>query len=112
MKTHTLFPHQRTVIYQEALELVRRVRGRIRHGELRDQAERASVSCLLAIGEGLPYSGEKMRRQYFERARASLCELVTATDGACSLEAMKEDDWEACQEIAWRVRGKLIGLLR
>jgi len=100
-------------IYQAALELVKRVRdAKIRHAELKDQAERASVSCLLAIGEGLPHSGEKMRRQYFERARASLCELVTATDGACTLEVMARDDWERCQDIAWRVRGMLIGVLR
>ena len=112
MNAQPLFPHQRTDIYQAMLELVRRVHGVIKHAELRDQAERAALSCILAIGEGLPHDGERMRRQYFARAKASLGELVTATDTAQTIGAMGDDDWQACQQLAWRVRGMLVALLR
>jgi four helix bundle protein len=71
-----MFPHQRTDIYQASLALVRSARP-IKHALLRDQAERAAISTLLAIGEGLPHDGPRMRRQYFARAKASVCEVVT-----------------------------------
>ena len=113
MKDHALFPHQRTDIYQAAFELTARVRGaKIAHAELRDQAERAAISALLAIGEGLPHDGPRMRRQYFARGKASLCELVSATHVARALGAMSAEDWGACQALALRVRGMLIALLR
>jgi four helix bundle protein len=83
MSDHMRFPHQRTDIYQAAMQLVGRVKGAdIKDAVLKDQAERAAVSTLLAIGEGLPHDGARMRRQYFARAKASVCELVTATDAA------------------------------
>jgi four helix bundle protein len=113
MSDDTRFPHQRTDIYQAAMQLVTRVRdANIKHEVLRDQAERAAISTLLAIGEGLPHDGPRMRRQFFARAKASVCELVTATDAARLSRAMAESDWDACQALAWRVRGMLIALLR
>jgi len=112
MQILELFPHQRTDIYQAALALVKAVRGKIGDAYYRDQAERAAGSCLLAIGEGLPHRGVKMRRQYFERAHCSLCELVTTTHTSLGLGAMAEEDWRACQAIALRVRAMLIALLR
>jgi four helix bundle protein len=113
MNDPTLFPHQRTHIYTAALELVRRIQdANIKHAVLRDQADRAAISALLAIGEGLPYDGPRMRRQYFARAKASVAEVVTATDAARTTGAMTNDDWSACQALAWRVRGMLIALLR
>jgi four helix bundle protein len=98
-------------IYQAALKTVGYARG-IGHAVLRDQAERAAISTLLAIGEGLPHDAPRMRKQYFARAKASVCELVTATDAARVCGAMSEDDWAGCQAEAWRVRGMLIALLR
>jgi four helix bundle protein len=108
-----LLPHQRTDIYQAMLELLQRVRAaRIRHEVLRDQAERAAISSFLAIGQGLPHDGPRMRAQYFARAKASLGELVTATDAARAIGAMSATDWHASQELAVRVRAMLIALLR
>ena len=95
------------------MELVARVkRASIKDAVLRDQAERAAVSTLLAIGEGLPQDAPRMRKQFFTRAKASLCELVTATDAARAGQAMSESDWGATQALAWRVRGMLLALLR
>jgi four helix bundle protein len=107
------FPHQRTDLYLAAFELCTRVRAaKIAHAELRDQSERAAISCILAIGEGLPHDGDRMRKQYFARGKASLCELVTATDVARAIGAMAESDWRACQTLALRVRAMLVALLR
>ncbi len=107
------FPHQTMNIYTAAKELCARVRGaKIAHAELRDQAERAAISCILAIGEGLPHDGERLRRQYFARGKASLCELVTATDVAKTIGAMSTSDWAACQALAVRVRAMLVALVR
>jgi four helix bundle protein len=113
MNDDTRFPHQKTDIYQATMQLVGRVKGaNIADAVLKDQAERAAISTLLAIGEGLPHDGARMRRQYFARAKASVCELVTATDAARVCSAMAQTDWDACQALAWRVRGMLIALLR
>ena len=113
MDNHALFPHQRTDIYMASFELCRRVRAaKISHAELRDQAERAATSCFLAVGEGLPHDGDRIRRQYFARAKASLCELASATHLAAAFAAMSAEDWKACQALAIRVRGMLIALLR
>jgi four helix bundle protein len=111
MKTYELFPHQRTDIYQAAVALVKRLRGTISDAQLKDEAQRASVSCMLAIGEGLPHRGPRMQRQYFERAHASLCEVVTSTHSALTIGSMTDGDWHACQDIAVRVRAMLIALL-
>src|SRR5260370_33531793 len=111
MDDHVLFPHQRTDIYNASFELCRRVRAaRISHAELRDQAERAATSCFLAVGEGLPHDGERIRKQYFARAKASVCELVSATHLAVALEAMNEEAWRACQSLALLLRGLLVRL--
>src|SRR5450755_1958933 len=113
MSDDNRFPFQKTDIYQATMQLVTRVKdANIKHEVLKDQAERAAISTLLAIGEGLPHDGPRMRRQFFARAKASVCELVTATDAARVSRAMTEGDWGACQALAWRVRGMLIGLLR
>ena len=113
MSDDTRFPHQRTDIYQTTMQLVARVKdASIKDAVLRDQAERAAVSTLLAIGEGLPHDGPRMRKQFFARAKASVCELVTATDAARVCRAMGDRDWEACQALAWRVRGMLLALHR
>jgi four helix bundle protein len=95
------------------MELVARLkRANIKDAVLKDQAERAGVSTLLAVGEGLPQDAPRMRKQFFARAHASLCELVTATDAAHVGQAMTESDWGATQALAWRVRGMLLALLR
>jgi len=113
MDDHALFPHQRTDVYGASFELCRRVRvAKIAHAELRDQAERAATSCFLAVGEGLPHDGERIRKQYFARAKASLCELVSATHLAMAMGAMAEGDWRACQALALRVRAMLVAMLR
>jgi four helix bundle protein len=113
MSDDNRFPHQKTDIYRAAMQLVMCVRdANIKHEVLKDQAERAAISTLLAIGEGLPHDGPRIRRQFFARAKASVCELVTATDAARLCRAMTESDCAACQAFAWRVRGMLIALLR
>src|SRR5258708_12458340 len=75
---------QRLDIYIAAKEIARLVNeARITHSELRDQAQRASVSCFLQLAEGLPNDGPGMRRKYFTESHNSLHELVAAVDLAC-----------------------------
>ncbi len=59
---------QRLDVYIAAKEIARLVHeARITHAELRDQAERASVSCFLQLAEGLPNDGSGMRKKYLRQ---------------------------------------------
>ena len=52
----TPFPHQKLDAYRLSREMTELVfAAKIRNAELRDQAERSSTSCFLAINEGLPH---------------------------------------------------------
>src|SRR5258706_9097428 len=113
MNDLTLFPHQKLDVYRLSLSLAQRVRGaRIAHAELRDQAERASVSVFLALNEGLPHASAKMRAQYFMRAKASLCELVGALELAAAIGALEDAAWRELHAIAARVAAIVVALLR
>ena len=113
MNALTLFPHQKLDVYRHALSLAKGVRSaRIAHAELRDQAERASVSAFLAINEGLPHASAKMRAQYFVRAKASLCELVGALELAREIGALDAEAWRELHAIAARVAAIVVALLR
>jgi four helix bundle protein len=113
MSDAALLPHQRTDIYQACFELSARVRkAHIQHAELRDQSERASVSAFLAVSEGLPQASSRMRKQYFERARASVWECAGGIHLACELGAMTPDEWRACQSLIVRASAMLVALIR
>ncbi len=100
-------------VYRAARELVRRVHAaKIRHAELRDQAERASVSTLLALAEGLPHDSAAMRRTFFSRAKASVGEVAGSVDTAAALEAIALAEASAIIALAGRVRAMIVGLLR
>lgn len=108
-----LFPHQKLDVYRLSRELAKGVRdAKVAHGELRDQAERASVSVFLAINEGLPQVSRRMRATYFVRAKASLCELVGALDLARGLGAIDDAVARELHAIASRVAAILVALLR
>ena len=105
------FPHQKLDAYKLSIRLCEVVHAaKITNPTLRDQAERAAISTFLALNEGLPHSGAKMRRVYFERAKASLCELVGAMDLAARLGAVR--DASEAEALARRVGAILVGLLR
>ena len=113
MNDLTLFPHQKLDVYKHALDLSKRVReARIAHGELRDQAERASISVFLALNEGLPHASTRMRAQYFTRAKASLCEVVGALHLAREIGALDDGAWRELHAIAARVAAIVVALLR
>ena len=113
MNEHTLLPHQTTDIYNVTMKLCVLVReAKIAHAELRDQAERASVSTFLAVGEGLPHRSPRMRKQFFERARASACELASALHLACALGAMEQKRWATCHALVGRASAMLVALVR
>ena len=108
-----LFPHQKLDAYRLSKELAIGVRkAHIEHGELRDQAERASVSVFLAISEGLPQTSPKMRAQFFLRAKASLCEVVSALDLAHDLNVLADEPAQILHALAKRVAAMLVALLR
>jgi four helix bundle protein len=113
MDDTTFLPHQRTDIYQVAMQLCVSVRdAKIRDAELRDQAQRASVSTFLAVSEGLPHASPRMRKQYFERARASAWEVASAIHLAKELGAMDEPRWRTCHSLATRASAMLVALAR
>ena len=113
MNDSLIFPHQKLDAYRLSRELAIGVReARVAHSELRDQAERASVSTFLAISEGLPQTSAKMRAQFFVRAKASLCEVVSALDLAHAMGALDDARARELHAIAARVAAILVGLLR
>jgi four helix bundle protein len=99
--------------YQVAKELAKLVHlAKIRDGELRDQATRASKSCFLPLCEGLPNESVAMRRKYFVCAHASLHETVGAVDLAATLGMMSDDDAQMIQSLAVRLKAMLWRLQR
>ena len=111
MKNHLRF--QRLDCYQVAREIAKVVHlAKIRDGELRDQATRASKSCFLQLCEGLPNESAAMRRKYFVSAHASLHETVGAVDLAATLDMMSDDAAQAIQALAVRLKAMLWRLQR
>ena len=107
-----ILPFQKLDVYLAAKEIERLVNeARITHTELRDQAQRASVSCFLQLAEGLPNEGSGMRRKYFTEANHSLHELVAAVDLACTLGAISPKSAQAIQELSIRTKRMLRALL-
>jgi four helix bundle protein len=86
--------------------------AKIRDPELRDQAQRASVSTFLAVSEGLPHASPRMRKQYFERARASAWEVASAIHLAKELGAMDESRWRVSHTLTIRTSAMLVALGR
>ena len=108
-----LLAFQRLDVYRVALELLRRVtEAKIRDNELRDQATRAAKSTFLRLCEGLPNDRVAMRRKYFREAQGSLHETIGAMDASRVLGAVSEADAKAAQELGFRLRGLLHGLMR
>ena len=99
--------------YQVAKEIARLVHlAKIRDNELRDQATRASKSCFLQLCEGLPHESVAMRRKYFTEANGSLHETAGAVDLAATLGMMGEEQAEAIQLLAVRLKAMLWKLQR
>ena len=113
MQSNHFIPMQKLDCYVVAKEIAKRVHeAKIRDTELRDQATRAAKSCFLTLCEGLPNDGVAMRRKYFREAQGSLHETVGAMDASRVLGAVSEADAKAVQELGFRLRGLLHGLLR
>ncbi len=113
MNQDHLFPFQKLDAYVAAKELARLVHSaRIRDAELRDQATRAAKSCFLCLCEGLPNDGTALRRKYFVESRNSLAETVGAVDLAAAIDAIGDEQAQAVQAIAIRLRRMLGALMR
>lgn len=107
------FAFQKLRAYEVTKALAKQVHdARIGHPELRNQAERASVSSFLQLSEGLPNDSVKMRRRYFTIARNSLCEVVAAVDLALALGAIQPPCANALLETAAELRKLVRGLMR
>src|SRR4051812_30620180 len=112
MPNVSLMRFQKLDCYIAAKELARLVHeAGIAHAVLRDQACRSSVSCFLQLAEGLPNEGEGMRRKYFTESNNSLHETVAAIDLAAVLGAVPAEAAVAIQELAFRLKKMLRGLL-
>jgi four helix bundle protein len=113
MQLDNRFAFQKLDVYVAARELVSLVvAAKVRDGELRDQATRAAKSTFLAIAEGLPSESVKMRRVYFERARASLCETVAALDVGVVLGVVDGPAYTRVLDLARRVEAMLRAMVR
>jgi four helix bundle protein len=109
---NSILPFQKLDVYIAAKEIARLVNdARITHTELRDQAQRASISCFLQLAEGLPNEGVGLRRKYFTEANNSLHELVAAVDLACTLGALSTETAQTIQEMGIRTKRMLRALL-
>ena|SRR5947209_1310647 len=105
------FPFQKLDIYGCARELAVAVaEARIRHAELRDQAERAAMSAFLTLAEGLPNERPAMRSKYFTESNNSLHEVVAAVDLPSALAAIDQSSLTRIENLAFRFRGMLIKL--
>ena len=103
---------QKLDVYIAAKDMARLVNeARINHTELRDQAQRASISCFLQLAEGLPNRGQGMRRKYFTESNNSLHEVVAAVDLACTLGALSTETGQAIQALGLRLQQMLRALL-
>jgi len=77
--------HHRLRIWKTAVELVEIVhRQPLGHSELRDQAQRASISAALNIAEGAAHDGAAKKR-HFRLARASAIEVGAAYELATAV---------------------------
>jgi four helix bundle protein len=113
MTDDSLMPFQKLDVYRAAKELAQLVhQAKLEHTVLRDQACRAAVSCFLQLAEGLPNSGQGMRRKYFTESNNSLHETVAAIDLADALGAVSNESAQRIQELATRVKRMLRALLR
>jgi four helix bundle protein len=113
MNDDNLQPFQKLDVYRVARELAQRVHeAAIRDRELRDQATRAAKSCFLCLCEGLPNEGRAMRHKYFTESRNSLAETAGAVDLASVIGSMGQEEAEAVQALAARLRRMLTALLR
>ncbi len=111
MQNENLLPFQKLDAYQVAREIARLVHeAKIRDPELRDQATRAAKSTFLNLCEGLPNTGEALRRKYFVQSDNSLHETVGAVDLAAAIGAIAPSDASAIQALSYRLRGLLHGL--
>ena len=113
MTDSVAFPFMRLDVYRSARELVVRVEALgIRRASLRDQASRACESVVLALAEGLPHDAPRLRRVYFARAKASLCEVAGALDLAVAVGVADAAAAGEALTLAGRVRAMLVALLR
>ena len=69
------------------------------------------MSCFLQLAEGLPNAGAGMRQKYFTESNNSLHEAVAALDLAATLGAVPADAASSIQELAFRLKRMLRGLL-
>ena len=100
-------------VYRVAKELAVMVaRTQVRRSTLRDQLDRACESVVLALAEGLPHDSVAMRRQYFKRAKASLCEIAGAADLGSAVGAIDPAASREILALASRIRAMTIALSR
>ena len=102
--------HHRLHVWHLSMDLVRLVhRARIGHAELRDQAQRASISTALGIAEGAGLEGAA-RKRHFRLAKASGLEVCSAYELA---EAIGEPVPRAqVQQLATSIVAMLTRLIR
>jgi four helix bundle protein len=106
-------PHEKLMAYQEAVELLRRVREmRITDPRMRDQILRASKSVCLNIAEAVGRFSDADRKRVYAIARGECCEAAAGIDIARSAAECDLDRARAARETAGAVYALLTGLIR
>ena len=109
----TLFPHNRLVAYQLALDLVRAVaRTRIADAHLRQQARRSASSCALNTAEGAARQTLADKSRAYAIALAECCEVCAAIEIAGALNACARSDVNAILALGLHVKNVLSRLVR
>lgn len=83
-----MFPHQRLIAYQVALEFATAVGAlRITDARIREQARKSTISCVLNIAEGAGRRSRADKSRVYAIALGELCEAAAAIELAVALRA-------------------------
>ncbi len=105
-QTETLFPHERLIAYQIALEFHRLVAPLARYrglASVRDQLLRAADSVVLNIAEGAGRLARDDKHRFYEIAMGSLLECSAVLDGLRHRHAIAPQTYVDARTLAVRL---------
>ena len=84
---------------------------KIRHAEMKDQIQRASLSIPLNIAEGNGRNTRKEKIQFFKTARGSLFECIPLLQLARKLDYISEDQYGPLYALSENIGKMINGLI-
>ncbi|MEM0980404.1 MAG: four helix bundle protein [Cyanobacteria bacterium P01_H01_bin.58] len=104
-------------VWQEARELTNMIYAMTRQGTfskdfgLRDQIERASVSCMSNIAEGYELRTRRQRRAFLYIAKGSVGEVRSQLYVALDQGYIRQDQFDQTVELATRISKRLASFI-